>query len=125
MRWFRSHSRLGACLALFALAFQLAVCFGHVHLDGSAFGRNQALLGVQHAVATTAPDPANNKVPAPTDEACAICALIHVAGSVVAAEPSQLSLPSYHVRLQFAYFAEFDLTRRAVTRLRARAPPIA
>jgi hypothetical protein len=33
MGWFRSRSRLGSYLALFALAFQLAVSFGHVHLD--------------------------------------------------------------------------------------------
>ncbi len=33
MGWFRSRSRLGSYLALFALTFQLAVSFGHVHLD--------------------------------------------------------------------------------------------
>jgi hypothetical protein len=117
---------LGSCLALFALAFQLAVSFGHVHLDRAALGRQQALLGIDRtAVATTAPDPAHGKIPAHADEGCAICALIHVAGSAVTAEPSPLPLPSYAVRLQFAYFAEFNLTRRPVARLRARAPPIA
>jgi hypothetical protein len=30
MHWFRSRSRLGSCLALFVLAFQLAVSIGHV-----------------------------------------------------------------------------------------------
>jgi hypothetical protein len=33
MRWFRSRKRSGSYLALFALAFQLAVSFGHVHLE--------------------------------------------------------------------------------------------
>ena len=33
MSFFRSRSRWGSYLALFALAFQLAVSFAHVHLD--------------------------------------------------------------------------------------------
>ena len=33
MRWIRTHRRLGSRLALFALAVQLVVSFGHVHLD--------------------------------------------------------------------------------------------
>ena len=32
MRWFRSHARLGSWLALSALALQLALSFGHIHL---------------------------------------------------------------------------------------------
>jgi hypothetical protein len=33
MNWFRSRSSLSSYLALFAVAFQLALSFGHVHLD--------------------------------------------------------------------------------------------
>lgn len=124
MRWFRSHSRLGTCLALFALAFQLAVSFAHVHLDGS--GRQPALFGGERiAAATTAPDPSNSGVPAPADEGCAICALIHLAGSLICADAPSLVVASYSMPLQFARVTEFDLTRRPVARLRARAPPIA
>ena len=32
MRWFRTRSRWGSCLALVALALQLALSFGHIHL---------------------------------------------------------------------------------------------
>ena len=32
MHWFRSRSRLGSGLALFSLALQLALSFGHIHL---------------------------------------------------------------------------------------------
>jgi len=32
MRWFRSNIRLGSRLALFALAVQMALSLGHVHL---------------------------------------------------------------------------------------------
>jgi hypothetical protein len=36
MDWFRSRSKWGSYLALFALVFQLALTFGHVHLDRAA-----------------------------------------------------------------------------------------
>jgi len=32
MRWVRGHRRVGACVALFALALQLVLSFGHIHL---------------------------------------------------------------------------------------------
>ena len=126
MRWFRSHSRSGACLALFALAFQLAVSFAHVHLDGFGSGRQPALFGGERIAATTiAPDPSNSGVPAPADEGCAICALIHLAGFLICADAPSLVVASYSVPLEFARATEFHLSRRPVTRLRARAPPIA
>jgi len=31
MRWFRANRLFGGCLALFALAIQLAVSFAHIH----------------------------------------------------------------------------------------------
>jgi hypothetical protein len=34
MRWYRYHQRVMGTLALFALGFQLAASFAHVHLDG-------------------------------------------------------------------------------------------
>ena len=37
MQWFRSRVKLGSWVALFALALQLALTFGHVHLDGLRF----------------------------------------------------------------------------------------
>ncbi|WP_152539787.1 DUF2946 family protein [Afipia sp. P52-10] len=35
MGWFRSRPRLGACLALFALALNLVLSFGHLHWGGA------------------------------------------------------------------------------------------
>jgi hypothetical protein len=117
---------LGACLALFALAFQFAVCFAHVHLDGFASGPRPALFGGERVVvATVAPGPAGSEVPALADDCCSVCALIHLAGSLVTADAAPLPVPSYCAPSQFAHAAEFDFTRRPVARLRARAPPIA
>ena len=127
MRWFRSRSRLGAYLALFALAFQLAVSFGHVHLERIA--PVSAGVGVLAAAPPAADDltaPSN-----PTGRAglaadhCPICTLIHLAGALVPAEMPSLPLPAVFSRLRLETAAEFDLTASHATLFRARAPPIA
>ena len=126
MHWFRSRARSGAFLALFALGVQLAVCFGHVHLGGVAFGRVSALEQSQPAaVATTAPDPGSTEIPALADDCCVVCALIHLAGTLVVAEAPALPLPVRSGRLQFAASVAFDLTGAPFALFRARAPPIA
>src|SRR5262249_8557 len=126
MRWFRSRSRLGAYLALFALAFQLAVSFGHVHLERIAPSAGaRALAGTQ----PSAPDlngpfnPAGREQPA--DDHCPICTLIHLAGALVPAETPSLPLPTIFSRLRLELTAEFDLTASHAALFRARAPPMA
>src|SRR5436190_5974744 len=96
MSWFRLRSRLGAYLALFALAFQLAVSFAHVHLDHTA----PVSTG---ATALASAQPSSDEVNAPSsptgredlaDDFCLICMLIHLAGALVPAETPPLPLPS-------------------------------
>ena len=130
MCWFRSHSRLGVYLALFALAFQLALSFGHLHLEGFAAGRASVPAAAQalpseQASATTAPDPAGHESPARTDDYCAVCALIHLAGSLSPAEAPSLPLPMSFGRLRLETAVEFDLTAPHRAPFRVRAPPIA
>jgi hypothetical protein len=78
MSWFRSRSRLGAYLALFALAFQLAVSSGHVHLERIvplAAGASALAGAPPSADDLTAPsNPAGREHPA--DDHCPICTLI-------------------------------------------------
>jgi len=127
MNWFRSRSRLGAYLALFALAFQLAVSFGHVHLERIAppSAGAGALAGAPAAAADlNAPaNPAGREDPA--DDHCPICTLIHLAGALVPAEMPALPLPCVFSRLRLELAAEFDLTASHAALFRARAPPIA
>jgi hypothetical protein len=129
MRWFRSRKRSGSYLALFALAFQLAVSFGHVHLEqftpASAGTGASALAGAQpSADDVTAPsNPAGREHPA--DDCCPICTLIHLAGALVPAEMPSLPLPSVFGRLRLELAVEFDLTAPHAALFRARAPPIA
>jgi hypothetical protein len=96
MHWFRSRASLGGWLALFALAVQLVASFGHVHLDRSAAaaGHLSALAQVHAPMGADAPSvPAGDEAPKPAHDYCAVCALIHLAGTAIAAEPASLPLP--------------------------------
>jgi hypothetical protein len=127
MNWFRSRSRLGAYLALFALAFQLAVSFGHVHLDHIAplSADATALANAQPSSdeANAASKPTNHEDLA--DDCCPICTLIHLAGTLVPAGTPPLPLPSMFGDVRLAAAVEFDLAASQSALFRARAPPIA
>jgi hypothetical protein len=127
MGWFRSHLRSGSYLALFALAFQLAVSFGHVHLERIAppsVGASALTHAQPSADDRNAPsNPAGRKHLA--DDCCPICTLIHLAGALVPAETPSLPLPTVFGRLRLETVAQFDLTASHAALFRARAPPIA
>jgi hypothetical protein len=127
MHWFRSHSRLGSWLALLALAFQLAVSFAHVHLDGAGSGHSPALADVH---ASTSADNASlgandETAPALADGYCAVCALIHLAGTVVAAAAPGLPVPALFGGKRSDPPLEIGLTARSHALFAARAPPTA
>jgi hypothetical protein len=115
-------------LALFALAFQLAVSFAHVHLDGGGplSGHAPALLKVHGSTAAHAVrHRGGDEAPAPADDYCAICALTHLAGTLVAAAPPDLPLPAAFGRSRSRLAVEFALTAASHVLFTARAPPSA
>src|SRR5262245_48345115 len=126
MGWFRSRSRFGSYLALFALAFQLAVSFGHVHLDDAVppSAGAAAFASTQSGDEVNAPStPTNHQDVA--DHLCPICTLIHLAGALVPAETPPLPLPRVSGRLRLAAAVEFGLAASKNALFQARAPPIA
>ena len=130
MGWLRSRSRWGSYLVLFALAFQLALSFGHVHLEDGAplAGHASALFAVHpaNAAATAAVDPAGQEFPALADDHCPICTLIHLAGALVPATAPTLPQLAVFGRIPFTAAVEFDLTTpHYYSPLGARAPPLA
>jgi Protein of unknown function (DUF2946) len=128
MGWFRSRARWGSYLALFALAFQLALSFGHVHLEGVApvAGHASALFAVHPSSASAAVDPAGKEMPALADDCCPICTLIHLAGALVPAMAPAVWRLAVFARVPFAAAVEFDLTNpHYYSPLGARAPPLA
>ncbi|TMJ91765.1 MAG: hypothetical protein E6G77_25905, partial [Alphaproteobacteria bacterium] len=82
MAWFRARARWGAYLALLAVAFQLAISFGHVHLDHIALtpADATAIASAPSSDDVTPSNRADRKDVA--DDLCPICALIHLAGAL-------------------------------------------
>ena len=92
MRWFRSYRLEVASLALFALACQFVLSFGHVHLNrfaGSSINWSiAAAAGVATAPGkvTLADLPTSPRQKNPdrlADDFCAICVNINLAGALV------------------------------------------
>ena len=143
MRWFRSKVRLGSRLALFALAIQFALSFGHFH--GSIARAAPASIGAEpsepceaapfavshpdsfagYSADAVRPKPGSGEDPAgqPSDD-CAICAVMALANTVLFATPPLLLLPQ---AVQFLYLttdAEFVHLNSASVAFQPRAPPI-
>ena len=123
MRWVHNR-RFGSCLALAALALQLVVSFGHVHLDGvhradlaftvvgSAAPASQS-LAAQH--------PGNDG----DDDYCAICATIYLAATSFLPPAPELPVPLVSQTIE--HFDRFAVVFIAPRRLpfQSRAPPLA
>ncbi len=124
MRWFRANKTLGSRLALFALAVQFGLAFGHIHHEDIYASARPAA-----AIAAAVPDgsqplPANHPAKH-SDDYCAICATMSLLGnSFVAAAPS-LPLPaaSHAIEQLDRVAVIFIAPRRAA--FQSRAPPAA
>jgi hypothetical protein len=84
MGWFRSNRGVVAWLALFALACQLVLSFGHVH--ASQFGGGSPAFAAAETSDTSAGGPPSQSQKDPTGLAgdfCAICASINLAGTLI------------------------------------------
>jgi hypothetical protein len=96
MRWFRTNRAIGGRLALFALAIQLVLSFGHIHLE-DIYGNARAFVLASTSLAQPAADESKPFPTHPrsnhTDDYCAICATIHLLASSFATEAPQLPLP--------------------------------
>jgi hypothetical protein len=132
MKWFRKHVKHGSLLALFALAIQFALSFGHFHGTAAqaAPSIQTSLSQADLAYTSAATDQtARKQVPAPdTDQqpadACAICAVIALAGNLLFATPPLLLLPQAVEFLYLTTDAEFVHLSSVHTAFQSRAPPI-
>lgn len=121
MRWFRLHARSGSWIALSALILQLALTFGHVHFDRAAppGHATAAVVSTGHAPAT--PDTPDSLA----DGHCAVCAVIHLAGSLMPTHAPALPQVIAFGHAAFTSAVSRELTAPKFTLLQARAPPIA
>ncbi len=122
MRWVYNR-RLGSWLALAALALQLVVSFGHVHLDG--VHRTYPAPAVSGLAAQASQLPAPHPGNDADDDYCAICATIFLAANSFLPPAPQLPVP--FVSRPIEHFARvavgFIVPRRAP--FQSRAPPLA
>jgi len=123
MRWLRYERRIGSWLALVALAIQLALSFGHAHLD--AVQRTDPAVaaigpGAQSAKALLTQQPGEDG-----DDYCAICASIYLASNSFV--PSAPVLPVPSVSHSIEHFDDGAAVFIAPRRLafQSRAPPLA
>jgi hypothetical protein len=122
MGFFRSRSRLGAYLALFALAFQLAVSFAHVHLEHARPIAPGARAQVAAEQGSAPSGPSDHEGLA--DDLCPICNLIHLAGTLVPAEMPPVPLPQVFGGLRLNPVVAIDVPASHRVVFQARAPPI-
>jgi hypothetical protein len=131
MGWFRRRSREVSCLALLALAMQLALAFGHIHVKdvlgethSSAPIDASALASLSDEQRTSAPE-SDGSHHEHEDEYCAIYAINGLIGSAQHAEPPALLMPLRIGRALHALRYEIPITGLRHALFQARAPPIA
>jgi DUF2946 family protein len=119
MGWVRLRKRYGASLAIAAMALQLVLSFGHVHVQG--IGHNSPIVTASAQDGAATPDPTQNKPD--NDDYCAICASISLLSGSVVAVPPHLPLPvlSYAVEHADRVVSVIIAPRRAP--FQSRAPP--
>jgi hypothetical protein len=128
MRWFRAHRKVGGPLALFALALQFCLAFGHVHPE-DLYGRVgrplSSAVEIALPVASSPQSLSRDYAPNHTDDFCAICETVFMLGSSATPGAPQLLAPVPLLRpaQHFGRAASlFIATRRAP--FQSRAPPI-
>jgi Protein of unknown function (DUF2946) len=118
MKWIRSNIKQGSRLALFALAVQFVLAFGHFH------GGTAQAAPVTVSDAAQQQSPSNPDSDRQTNDACAICAVVAMANTTLFAVPPLLVLPqpveSSYLTTD-AGFVELNPVRAA---FQPRAPPI-
>jgi hypothetical protein len=128
MKWFRSNIKHGSRLALFALAVQFALSFGHFHA-GAAKAAPAIQSGLANGVSAVGEDvrqqPASNH---DSDQhqgkACALCAVLALANAMLFATPPLMLLPQAVEILQLTTDAEFAHLNSGQVAFQPRAPPI-
>ena len=131
MKWLRSNIKHGSRLALFALALQFALSFGHFH-EGAA--RAAPAVQSDSANGLSATDTASEDAqqqPASNHDSdqqqgdvCAICAVLALAKTMLFAAPPLLLLPQAIEILYLSTDAEFAHLNSARVAFQPRAPPI-
>jgi hypothetical protein len=123
MHWYRTNRTFAGTLALFALALQITLSFGHVHL--------RDFVGIPGVEIARAPAPegapaGNDHTGHSTDDYCLICATANLAGTLVVPDPGSLLLlePFNSTGTSYGDFCSRPCSRIEHALFLARAPPL-
>lgn len=122
MQWFRANRTLGGRLALFALALQLVLSFGHIHRDDiyARAGAAASALAAEKSQSLPFDQPSKH-----SDDYCAICATMSLLGNSFVAAPPQLAVPFVsHAVEQVDRVAQLFIAGASAS-YQSRAPPTA
>jgi hypothetical protein len=126
MGWIHCHKRYGACVALAALALQIVLSFGHVHLNGvSRAAPHVALAGTQKAALVQAPRQLPAQDSTDDDDYCAICASIYLASTSFMPLAPQLPVPVGFERIEHSLSVARGVLAQRRVAFQSRAPPAA
>jgi hypothetical protein len=123
MYWVRTNRRWSTWLALAAMALQLVLSFGHIHLEKLA-----SSPVVTSVAAAKAPSSKQNPAQHPANEAdhfCAICATIHLASSSFLPDAPSLPVPSAFRKIEHFGHFNFIFVSPQRAAFQSRAPPLA
>jgi hypothetical protein len=118
MKWVRSNIKRVSRLALFALAVQFALSFGHVHALAQP-------SSAQVARSLGTPQPASDQGPGEhPGDTCAICVVMAMANTALSATPPVVLLPQAADFSYLAAAAEFVRAAHLRVAFQPRAPPL-
>ena len=124
MRWIgRTNRRWSTWLALAAMALQLVLSFGHIHLEKLANGPVIASV-----TTSKAPPSQQNPTQRPANEAedfCAICTTIHLASSSFLPDAPLLPVAFTSGRIEHFGSFNFIFISQQYAAFQSRAPPLA
>ena len=115
MYWIRKNCRFGAWAAVFALALQLVLSFGHIHLDQGS----STLTAAASPLQPNTPDDDRG----PGHDFCAICAALNLTSSSVLPAVAVLATPVDQPYSWAAVLRPADVSYRVHFIFQARAPP--
>lgn len=121
LRWFRTDRRLGGRLALFALAIQLYLSFGHIHAEDLGLAAPASVAAQSSAAQQGGSAPASDD----DHDICAICVALGLTASSVLPVVAPLPVP---IATDWAWLNELQAPQPVfalATNFRARAPPSA
>jgi hypothetical protein len=128
MRWFRANRKFGGRFALFALAIQFCLSFGHIHPEDIYGPANVTLSAAETIVLPPAESlrPITSDNPWYTaDGLCPICETMYFLGTSFVPEAPQVPLPlASQAAEHFEHVAVVFIAPRR-SPFQSRAPPLA